>query len=259
MFPLAFLKDYTSRHLDRRVDHPCYTQFRQSPTPTILLDAVPMRTGVAHISGAIVILLCAVALVPLATAASRSIGIDVFAQLTQHIKRQADTDKQAFAIASQCMNWFYKQQRQKPAAPTVQNITWVIPEASVLPVAESETDGADCRKRYPDGLDGVRVDFQRTQALLSLSLTFYEFALVGDGDDNSLYSARELQDMLVALNLAAEPSLGAAAHLRSLTTQFDSLHDARGMEALMTGMGKLYDQGYRVTPADKAHLNRVME
>ena len=26
------------------------------------------------------------------------------------------------------------------------------------------------------------------------------------------------------------------------------------MEALMAGMGKLYDQGYRVTTADKAHL-----
>lgn len=95
--------------------------------------------------------------------------------------------------------------------------------------------------------------------MLSLSLTFYEFALVGDGDDNSSYNARELHDILVALNLAAEPSLGAAAHLRSLTAHFDSLHEARGMEALMAGMGKLYDQGYRVTTADKAHLNRVME
>ncbi|MCE7979505.1 MAG: hypothetical protein DYH03_20995 [Nitrospira sp. NTP1] len=204
-----------------------------------------------------ILFFCAIAagFAPSALAATRLNGIDVFAQLTQHIKRQADTDKQAFAIASQCMNWFYKQQRQKPAPPAVQNIAWVMPESSALAAAESETEGADCRNRYPDGLDGVRTDFQRTQALLSLSLTFYEFALVGDGDDNSIYSARELHDILVALNLAAEPSLGADAHLRSLTSQFDSLHEARGMEALMTGMGKLYDQGY----PDKAHLNRVME
>lgn len=204
---------------------------------------------------------CAItlALISSATATARSIGIDIFAQLTQHIKRQADTDKQAFAIASQCMNVFYKQQRQKPAPPAVQQIAWIPSEFSAFPAAESDAQEADCRKRYPEGLDAVRKDFQRTQALLSLSLTFYEFALVGDGDDNSLYSARELHDILVALDLAAEPSLGAAAHLRALTAQFDVLHEARGMEALMTGMGKLYDQGYRVTTADKAHLNRVME
>ena len=220
-----------------------------------------MRIRSAHTRCAVWILFCAIAagFAPTAIAGTRLNGIDIFAQLTQHIKRQADTDKQAFATASQCMNWFYKQQRHKPAPPAVQNIAWVIPESSARTAVESEAEGADCRTRYPDGLDGVRTDFQRTQALLSLSLTFYEFALVGDGDDNSIYSARELHDILMALNLAAEPSLGADAHLRSLTSQFDSLHEARGMEALMTGMGKLYDQGYRVTTADKAHLNRVME
>lgn len=218
-----------------------------------------MRTSVAHTSCAILMFFCTATHVPSASAAARAIGIDVFAQLTQHIKRQADTDKQAFAIASQCMNLFYKQQRHKPAPPAVQQIAWVPPAADAFPAADSDAQEAACRKRYPEGLDAVRTDFQRTQALLSLSLTFYEFALVGDGDDNSLYNARELHDILVALNLAAEPSLGTAAHLRSLTAQFDSLHEARGMEALMAGMGKLYDQGYRVTTADKAHLNRVME
>lgn len=193
-------------------------------------------------------------------AGTRLNGVDVFAQFTQHIQRQAQTDKQAFALASQCMNWFYKQQRHKPAPPALQSIAW-IPRADSRRTAadSSEQEGSDCRLRYPDGIDAVRTDFQRTQAFLSLSLTFYEFALVGDGDDNSTYSARELHDILLALNLASEPSLGADAHLYSLTSQFDSLHAARGMEALMTGMGKLYDQGYRVTTADKVHLNRVME
>lgn len=220
-----------------------------------------MRRGFVHTSCAMLIFFCAVTgtQVSSAEAAARLVGIDVFAQLTQHIKRQTDTDKQAFAIASQCLNLFYKQQRHKPAPPAVQQITWAVPDSPALPTADSDAQEADCRKRYPEGLDAVRPDFQRTQALLSLSLTFYEFALVGDGDDNSSYNARELHDILVALDLAAEPSLGAAAHLRSLTAQFDVLHEARGMEALMTGMGKLYDQGYRVTTADKAHLNRVME
>jgi hypothetical protein len=193
-------------------------------------------------------------------AATRLNGVDVFAQLTQHIQQQAQIDKQAFAVASQCMNWFYKQQRRKPVPPAVQSIAWTPGTDSRLTATDPpEQEGSGCRSRYPGGLDSVRTDFQRTQALLSLSLTFYEFALVGDGDDDSIYDARELQDILLALNLASEPSLGADAHLRSLTTQFDSLHEARGMEALMTGMGKLYDQGYRVTTADKAHLNRVME
>lgn len=193
-------------------------------------------------------------------AATQLNSLDIFAHFTQHIQRQAETDKQAFAAASQCMNWFYKQQRQRPAPPAVQSIAWTQRADSPWTAADSsEQDASDCRTRYPGGIDAVRTDFQRTQALLSLSLTFYEFALVGDGDDNATYNSRELRDILLALDLSSEPSLGAVAHLRSLTSKFDTLHDARGMEALMNGMGKLYDQGYRVTTADKAHLNRVME
>jgi hypothetical protein len=193
-------------------------------------------------------------------AATPLTGLDVFAHFTQHIQRQADTDKQAFAAASQCMNWFYKQLRQRPTPPAVQGIAWTHrSDDSSRIVSTAEEEPAGCRTRYPGGIEAVRTDFQRTQAFLSVSLTFYEFALVGDGDDNSVYSTKELQDVLLALNLSPEPSFGADAHLRSLTSSFDTLHAARGMEALMAGMGKLYDQGYRVTPADRAHLNRVME
>lgn len=231
-----------------------------SSAGTLRIRVAVQRSRFLQRYAAVSIFCCAIAatLAPPTLAATRLNGIDVFAQLTQHIKRQADTDKQAFAVASQCMTWFYNQQRRKPAPPTVQHIAWT--RRSLRAVDESSgDDAAECRTKYPGGIDAVRADFQRTQAFLSLSLTFYEFALVGDGDDNSLYSAHELHDILMALNLAAEPSLGADAHLRSLTSQFDSLHETRGMEALMTGMGKLYDQGYRVTTADKAHLNRVME
>jgi hypothetical protein len=187
-------------------------------------------------------------------------AIDIFGRFTQHIQRQAETDKQDFAAASRCMNWFYKQQRQRPASPAVQSIAWIRQSEAPWTAADSsEQEASHCRARYPGGIDAVRTDFQRTQALLSLSLTFYEFALVGDGDDDSAYSSRELRDILIALDLSSEPSLGAAAHLLALTSTFDTLHNARGMEALMSGMGKLYDQGYRVTTADKARLNRVME
>jgi hypothetical protein len=193
-------------------------------------------------------------------AAPQLAAIDIFSRFTQHIQRQAETDKRAFAIASQCMNWFYKQQRHKPAPPAVQRIAWTRHVESPWGVADpSEQQASDCRSRYPQGIDAVRTDFQRTQSLLSLSLTFYEFALVGDGDDNAVYNNRELQDILVALDLSSEPSLGSTAHLLALISKFDTLHNAKGMESLMTGMGKLYDQGYRATTADRARLNRVME
>ena len=191
-------------------------------------------------------------------AAPQVSALDIFGRFTQYIQRQANTDKQAFAAASQCMSWFYKQQRQ-PAPPAVQRIAWTERASQGTVTGSTEQEASDCRSRYPGGIDAVRTDFQRTQALLSLSLTFYEFALVGDGDDNAAYNSRELRDVLLALDLSTESSMGADAHLRALTLKFDTLHDARGMEALMNGMGKLYDQGYRVTTADKARLNRVME
>lgn len=221
-----------------------------------------MRTKFIHSSLAVALGACSLFTLslPSSPAAFQFASLDIFGRFTHHIQRQAETDKLAFASASQCMNWFYKQQRQKPTPPSVQRISWPIPTDTFGSSAESsEQEAAACRTRYPEGIDAVRTDFQRTQALLSLSLTFYEFALVGDGDDNGTYSARELQDILVALDLSAEPSLGAASHLLALTSKFDSLHKTRGMEALMAGMSKLYDQGYRVTVQDKARLNRVME
>ena len=222
----------------------------------------PMPTRFTHSGLAVAIGACSLFTLslPSSPSAFQSGSLDIFGRFTQHIQRQAETDKLAFATASQCMNWFYKQQRQKPAPPSVQRISRPAPNNVVGTVAESsEEEAAACRTRYPEGLDAVRTDFQRTQALLSLSLTFYEFALVGDGDDNGTYSSRELRDVLIALDLSPEPSLGAAAHLLALISRFDSLHKTRGMEALMAGMSKLYDQGYRVTTQDKARLNRVME
>ena len=181
---------------------------------------------------------------------------DVFRQFTQHIHRQADSDKREFATASQCMNWFYRRERQKPAPPAVQGIAWrgSDPRAEV-----SSPPSQDCDARYPGGLDAVRKDFQRTQTSLSVTLTFYEFALVGDGDDNGVYSAKELQDILGALGLPPESTQGAVGHVTALTGRFDSMHRSRSLESLMAGMSKLYDQGYRFTAADKANLDRVME
>jgi hypothetical protein len=183
-------------------------------------------------------------------------SIDVFRQFTQHIRRQADSDKRDFAEASLCMNWFYRREREKPAPPAVQGISWAGSHTAGGKAARSPQD---CERLYPEGLDAVRKDFQRTQTSLSVSLTFYEFALVGDGDDNGAYSGKELGDILGALDLPRESPQGMVGHINALTRRFDSMHRSRSLETLMTGMSRLYEQGYRFTAADKANLDRVME
>ncbi|HEX2055226.1 MAG TPA: hypothetical protein VHF07_01955 [Nitrospiraceae bacterium] len=154
------------------------------------------------------------------------------------------------------MNWFYRREYQKPAPPPVQGIAWQGHEAAIQPATPSQQD---CDSRYPGGLDAVRKDFQQSQTSLSVTLTFYEFALVGDGDDNSIYSPKELRDVLDALDLPSESTQGAFGHVTALTGRFDSMHRSRSLQSLMAGMSKLYEQGYRFTAADKANLDRVME
>lgn len=196
------------------------------------------------------------ALVPFSSGAAQYESIDVFRQFTQHIRRQADSDKREFAETSQCMNWFYRRERQKPAPPAVEGISWTGPGHIRGRAIRSSLD---CDARYPGGLEAVRKEFQRTQSSLSVTLTFYEFALVGDGDDNGVYSSNELRDILRALGLPPESAQGALGHVKALTGRFDSMHRSRSLESLMAGMTKLYDQGYRFTAADKANLDRVME
>jgi hypothetical protein len=183
-------------------------------------------------------------------------SIDVFRQFTQHIRRQADSDKREFAETSQCMNWFYRRERQKSAPPPVQGIAWTGSEQSQGWTIRAQQD---CDARYPGGLEAVRKEFQRTQTSLSVTLTFYEFALVGDGDDNGAYNSNELRDILRALELPPESAQGTLGHVRALTGRFDSMHHSQSLESLMAGMSKLYDRGYRFTAADKANLDRVME
>jgi len=179
-----------------------------------------------------------------------SLGRDnaIFQQFTQHIGRQIHKDKQAFAQASACVSWFY--QLKKTSPPTVQGIGWKPTSSSQLEV--------DCLRNYPSGMDDARNDLAKTQALLSVSLTFYEFALVADRNDDAIYSPVELQDLLRSLTLSyhdAEPTL---KQVTALTERFDSWYRNRNMDALMQGMSDLYERGYRVTPSDRVELDRVM-
>lgn len=196
------------------------------------------------------------ALAPCSAGAAPYESTDVFRQFTQHIRRQADADKREFAVASRCMNWFYRREHQQPAPPAVHGIAW---NGALATSGTPRRSSQDCDARYPGGLDAVRQDFQQTQTSLSVTLTFYEFALVGDRDDNGLYSSKELQDVLRALGLPPESRQGVVSHVTALTGRFDSMRKSRSLESLMAGMNKLYEQGYRFTAADKANLDRVME
>ena len=174
---------------------------------------------------------------------------DVYQDFTQHIQRQIETDKTAFAQASMCTTWLYQQEKQKPTPAVVQPIHW-------HPVAQSPS-GDDCRRLYPGGLESVREDFHRTQTALSVSLTFYEFALVGDRNDDGRYSREELRDLFLSLTLAYDPRQTPAIQAEALTTRFDSWYRARNLEQLMSSMAQLYEKGYRVSAAARAEIERV--
>ncbi|MDO9118949.1 MAG: hypothetical protein Q7U39_13410 [Nitrospira sp.] len=174
---------------------------------------------------------------------------DVFRQFTQHIQRQIELDKTAFAQASGCTNWFYHQDKQPSAPPLAQPIR--------LDLVLQPPSKEECLRAYPRGLDSVRQDFHRTQTSLSVSLTFYEYALVGDRNDDGRYSLEELQDIFPALALTFDSSRSPGAQAASLAGRFDDWYRMRDLEHLMTGMAQLYEKGYRVSPADRAELDRV--
>lgn len=172
----------------------------------------------------------------------------IFQQFTQHIARQIQRDKQAFAQANNCVSWFYK--AKKTPLPAVQGISW-----NMTPVSQPEVD---CLRNYPSGIDDARDDFAKTQTLLSVSLTFYQFALVADRNDDAIYSPTELQDLLRSLTLSYHDGDPTPKQVTALTERFDSWYRSRNMDALMQGMSDLYERGYRVTPSDRVELDRVM-
>jgi hypothetical protein len=174
----------------------------------------------------------------------------VFLSFTGHIARQMGMDKQAFAQASTCLSWFYKASKKLPP-PAAQGINW---SQTAAPVLEE-----DCPRIYPGGMDAAREDFARTQTLLSVSLTVYEFALVADHDDDQSYSAVELKDLFQSLSLTYDAAESPRTSVDTLTDRFDNWYRARTLDQVMQGMSTLYERGYRVTPSDRAELDRVMK
>jgi len=172
----------------------------------------------------------------------------IFQQFTQHIGRQIDRDKLDFAQANNCVSWFYK--TKKLPLPSVRGISWT--------AAPSSPPDADCLRDYPGGIDEARNDLAKTQALLSVSLTFYEFALVADQNDDAIYSPVEIEDLFRSLSLSYDNRNPNQELVKALTERFDTWYHKRNMDDLMHGMNDLYERGYRVTPSDRVELNRVM-
>ena len=178
---------------------------------------------------------------------------DVFRAFTAHIEQQIEADKRTFLGAQTCTEWFYKRHRQEQRLPRADR-------ASLRPLDFTQHQAlqpSECRTRYPHGLEGAREDFSRTQSSLSVSLTFYQFALVGDRNDDELYSGAELRDMLESLHVPFDSLLPQALHLAALTTKFDAARGGSSAESVMNGMGTLYEKGYRLTRQDLTALRRI--
>ncbi|HET7909096.1 MAG TPA: hypothetical protein VFL19_00185 [Nitrospira sp.] len=174
----------------------------------------------------------------------------VFPTFTRHIAKQVGIDKVAFAQASACLSWFYKGSKKAPPS-AAQGIAWHVPV-----FLEPERD---CSREYPGGMETARDDFAKKQALLSVSLTVYEFALVADHNDDSHYNAVELRDLFHSLSLAYDEDQPPPAAGATLTARFDQWYRTRNLEEVMHGMSTLYERGYRITPHDRAELDRVMQ
>lgn len=174
----------------------------------------------------------------------------IFSTFTAHIARQVTLDKQAFAQASTCLTWFYKASKTPPP-PAVEGINWTL---SSNPQPEK-----DCPKQYPGGMEAARNDFAKTQTLLSVSLTVYEFALVADYNDDRSYSQAELQDIFHALSLSYDQANPPQVLEAALTARFDQWYSTRKLDDVMQGMSTLYERGYRVTVQDRADLDRIMK
>ena len=179
-------------------------------------------------------------------------GTEVFQGFTSHISKQIGKDKQAFAQADACMAWFYKRMGKKPRQRAkAQKIHFI-------PISQSNTD-IDCVKQYPNGLEAVREAFGKTQQRLSFSLTFYQMALVSDGDDDHAYSTREMKDMLDAFGRTYRSGQTVDQYVSQLVGLFDRNQSKVQFPVLMTSMQTLMSKGYRFTNADQTALNQELE
>lgn len=183
----------------------------------------------------------------LAEGSGAAMGRGVFRGFTEHITRQIAKDKVDFAEAESCTSWFYQQLKKSLTDR---------PEVQRLSFANEDPDLHLCAKRYL-GIDEARAAFAQSQSFLSLSLTFYQFALVADRNDNERYDAIELKDILDSLRVVPVEDGFPLEALAKLNGKFDDVRQAAEFTALTQGMQVLYDKGYRLTHEDQSAMRRV--
>ena len=200
---------------------------------------------------ALIILACAGFLWPRSVAAD---PVNVFRAFTAHIQKQITADKHTFVAAQACTEWFYGQQRKQQHAPKAEGVAfiWGLPQPWLM-------TQPDCSLQYPGGLNAAREDFSRRQSSLALSLTFYQYALIGDRNDDERYTTAEIKDMLESFGLVYDATRAPAAYLKDLNATFDWIYKTGGLEGLMTSLGTLYEKGYRLTDRDRTALNNVTQ
>ena len=182
---------------------------------------------------------------------------NVFQSFTTHISNQVETDKHGFARASTCTEWFYKRLQERPTPPQIEGISFR-PSSRAFPTPQTALlISLNCNAQYPNGIKGAREDFSQTQSTLTLSLTFYQFALIGDKNDDGDYNEVELEDTFKSLGLHAQIGWGPDRHALALNNLFDTLHGQGQLDTLITGMSFLLDKGYRLTPHDQAALQKI--
>ena len=188
----------------------------------------------------------------LGSSVEASPGTEVFQGFTQHISEQIGKDKEEFAKADACTAWFYKQMGKKPQpAAQAEKIHFV-------PMSQPDV-AADCAKRYPNGLEAAREAFGQTQQRLSFSLTFFQMALVSDGDDDHAYSTQEMQDVLDAFGRTYHSGQTVDQYVSQLIGLFDRNQLRVQFPVLMASMQNLMDKGYRFSKADQTALNLELE
>jgi len=188
----------------------------------------------------------------LGSSVEASPGTEVFQGFTQHISEQIGKDKEEFAKADACTAWFYKQMGKKPPpAAQAEKIHFV-------PMSQPDV-AADCAKRYPNGLEAAREAFGQTQQRLSFSLTFFQMALVSDGDDDHAYSTQEMQDVLDAFGRTYHSGQTVDQYVSQLIGLFDRNQLRVQFPVLMASMQNLMDKGYRFSKADQTALNLELD
>lgn len=182
--------------------------------------------------------------------AQASPGTDLFQEFLQHVHTQIIKDKQEFSLADTCTAWFYKQQQHTKPKAGAQTVRFMF----TRPLDSNH----ECVKRYSD-LEAAREGFGKAQQELSLSLTFFQMVLVGDGDDNREYNLQETRDVVESLGLPFFSHQPVTEYIGHLTGLFDRMRADVQFKSLMDGMQSLMNKGYRFTAADQEGLNAELK